>query len=263
MAASAPAAACPLCGSPSDRVQRRSRRTVTDRPWGRRRVVLVVRVRRFWCLNGACPRWIFAERFPALVAPSAQRTACQQAEGRAVGLALGGRAGARLAGRLGLAVSHDTLLRLAAGAPLPAVEPPRVVGIDDFAFRRGRASGTLAVDLERRRPIAVLPDRSDPAVDERLFEHTIFSAAASRRTGEMARGYDAVPRLGEITAPTLLLVGRDDVVTPPSQAERLRAGSPDAEIVIVERRGHYPFVEEHDAVVAAVRGWLDRKGRQR
>jgi transposase len=164
VAAGTPAAICPLCGSLSDRVQSRYRRTVADRPWGQRRVVFAVRVRRFCCLNAACPRRIFAERFPTLAAPFAQRTACWQADLRALGLALGGRAGARLASQLGLAVSHDTILRLAASAPDPTIEPPRVVGIDDFAFRRGRAYGTLAVDLERRRPIAVPPDRSAATV---------------------------------------------------------------------------------------------------
>jgi transposase len=161
-------AACPACGVASARVRSRYRRTLADRPWGHRRVVLVARVRRFVCRNSACARRIFAEPLPGLADRYARRTLAQQADLRALGLALGGRAGARLAGRLGPAVSHDTVLRLTASAPLPALEPPRVVGIDDFAFRRGRAYGTLAVDLERRRPIAVLPDRAAATVSRWL-----------------------------------------------------------------------------------------------
>ncbi len=93
-----------------------------------------------------------------------RRTLGRQADLRQLGLALGGRAGARLAARLGPAVSHDTVLRLAAGAPAPDPGTPRVVGIDDFAFRRGLTYGTLIVDLERRRPLDVLPDRAADSV---------------------------------------------------------------------------------------------------
>jgi transposase len=155
---------CPLCGVRSGRVQRRYQRTVADRAVGGRRVVLVLQVRRFVCQNRDCPRRLFAERFPALAAPHARRTLGHQADLRQIGLALGGRAGARLAGRLGPAVSHDTVLRLAAGAPTPDPGTPRVVGIDDFAFRRGLTYGTLIVDLERRRPLDVLPDRAADTV---------------------------------------------------------------------------------------------------
>ena len=135
---------------------------------GGRRVVLVLRVRRFVCQNQDCPRRIFAERFPALAEPYARRTTHHAADLRQIGLALGGRAGARLARRLGLAASHDTVLRLAAGTPAPDADAPRVVGIDDFAFRRGLTYGTLIVDLERRRPVDVLPDRAADTVGQWL-----------------------------------------------------------------------------------------------
>ena len=160
------AACCPLCGERSERVQSRYQRTVVDRPVGGRPVFLVLQVRRFSCANVACPRRIFAERLPDLAAPSARRTIQQQADLRQLGLALGGRAGARLAARLGLASSHDTILRLAAGAPTPDTGAPRVVGIDDFAFRRGLTYGTLIVDLERRRPLDVLPGRAADTVGQ-------------------------------------------------------------------------------------------------
>ncbi len=158
------AACCPSCGARSGHLQGRYQRTVVDRPVGGRRLVLVLRVRRFYCRNAVCPRRIFAERFPGLAEPYARRTDRHQTDLRQIGLALGGRAGARLAERLGLAVSHDTVLRLVAQAPESDTDPPRVVGIDDFAFRRGLTYGTLVVDLERHRPIDVLPDRAGGTV---------------------------------------------------------------------------------------------------
>jgi proline iminopeptidase len=104
--------------------------------------------------------------------------------------------------------------------------------------------------------------RHDPGVVDQLFADTIFSAAASRRGSELLRGYDVTARLAEITAPTLVLVGRDDFVTPPSQAERIRRGVPDAELVVFERSGHHPYAEEPDAFAAAVRAWLARVGQR-
>lgn len=106
-AARGDAACCPLCGERSGRVHSRYQRTVADRSVGERRVVLILQVRRFACQNADCPRRIFAERFPDLAEPYARRTTQHAADLRQIGLALGGRAGARLAGCLGLAASHD------------------------------------------------------------------------------------------------------------------------------------------------------------
>ena len=72
----------------------------------------------------------------------------------------------------------------------------------------------------------------------------------------MVQGYDVVPRLGEIGVPTLVLAGRDDFIAPPSQAERLCQGIRNAELVVFEHSGHYPYVEEPEAFFAAIRDWL-------
>jgi transposase len=188
VAAPAASAPCPDCGAASGRVRSRYRRTVADRPWGHRSVTIVARVRRFACQNAACPRRVFAERLPALVAPYARRTRPHQAELRDLGLALGGRAGARLAARAGVSVSHDAVLRLAAGAPAPAMAAPRVVGIDDFSFRRGRSFGTLVVDLERHRPIDLLPDRAAGTVAAWLGAYPSIAVVVRDRYDGYAAG---------------------------------------------------------------------------
>ena len=105
-------ARCPLCGSRSRRVHSRYHRTLADLPISGRRVILAVRVRRFRCLAPACPRQIFAERFPDLAAPFARRSQPLQHALARVGFAFSGEAGARLARCLGMPTSPDTLLRL-------------------------------------------------------------------------------------------------------------------------------------------------------
>jgi transposase len=151
---------CPDCRVPSRRIQSRYQRRAADLPLGGRRVELQVLVRRFWCDATACRRKIFAERFPdGALSAFARRTARLEQILHHVGLALGGRPGAGLAQRLMLPVSRNTLLRVVRRRATTRSDPLDVVGIDDFAWRRNHRYGTLVCDLERRRIVALLPDR--------------------------------------------------------------------------------------------------------
>jgi hypothetical protein len=141
--ATSPTALCPCCGTISQRVQSWYTRTLRDLPASGRRVHLIVRVRRFFCHERTCPRKIFAERFPALTLPRVKFTLRLQETLREVGLALGGEAGARLGKQLSMSGSPDTLLRLVKGAPLPTASTPRVVGLDDWSWKRRLRYGTL------------------------------------------------------------------------------------------------------------------------
>lgn len=89
----------------------------------------------------------------------------------AIGLAVAGRAGARLAARLGIHVSRDTLLRVVRAIPDGPIETTPILGIDDFALRRGHVYGTVVVDLTSGRPIDLLPDRTSDTVSTWLQAH--------------------------------------------------------------------------------------------
>jgi transposase len=210
---------CPLCGEPSDRIHSRYARTLADLPWARFAVRLELGVRRFFCANPACPRTIFAERLAGIAAAFAHRTDRQRDRLTDFALALGGEAGARLAAKHGMPVSPDTLLRLIRGAPERELPTPAVLGVDDWAIHKGLTYGTILVDLERHRPVDVLPDRSSASLAAWLRTHPIhYPSRHERPAGGTGRGHRPHPSALRAHAP---LPRRHEQAAPGSRLRRL------------------------------------------
>ena len=160
VAAASVTACCPICGRCTARVHSRYQRTVADLPVSGRQVAVVAHVRRFRCLDASCPRRIFAERLPDVVAPHARKSYGLRQALTHVGFSAGGESGARLARQVGLPTSPDTVLRLIRAAPCPDSGQPVAIGIDDWAYKRGLRYGTIVCDLERHRAIDIMRVRN-------------------------------------------------------------------------------------------------------
>ena len=184
---SAKSASCPSCRQPSERVHSFCTRAPADLPLGGQPVQLRLSVRRFYCPDATCERRTFTEQLPDLL-PFRARSTHRLLEAQcSVGIALGGEAGARLLARLAMPTGPDTLLRLIRKAKVATAATPRVLGVDDWAMRKGRTYGTILVDLEKHRVVDLLPDRTSGTLSAWLREHPGVEILARDRSTEYAK----------------------------------------------------------------------------
>jgi transposase len=183
-----PTASCPTCAQPARRLHSRYRRTLADLPWAALPVRLSLQVRRFFCDIPSCGRQTFTERVPTVARPYAHTTTRASQAQCDTGLVLGGAAGARQLARQGLPGSRQTVLRRIRDYQ-PASKPaPQVIGIDDWAYRKGRRYGTIVVDLEQGCPVDLLEDRLAETVAAWLRAHPEVTVVARDRADAYASG---------------------------------------------------------------------------
>lgn len=188
LTSTAATSACPRCQQSATRVRGAYVRTLADLPWGGVAVHLQVRVRKFACDVPHCPQRIFTERLPDVTLPYARRTDRLTDIMRCIACTVGGAGGSRVLARLRVAASPTTLLRVTRRATLPAHSTPRVLGIDDWARRKGQTYGSILVDLEHHQVVDLLPDRTATTVATWLQQHPGVEIISRDRAEAYANG---------------------------------------------------------------------------
>lgn len=179
---------CPTCGCESRRVHSHYPRKLADLPCLGRRVQIRWRSRRFFCDQPGCSQRIFTERLPEVAAACGRTTTRLNIALRHMAFRCGGQAGSRLAERLGMPTSPDSLLRVMRQTPAADVPTPAVLGVDDWAFRRGHRYGTILCDLQQHRPIDLLPERSSQSFRSWLETHRGVKIVSRDRGDDYTKG---------------------------------------------------------------------------
>ncbi len=205
---------CPACHRRSSRIHSWYRRRLRDLPWEGVAVRIELRARRFFCDADGCLQRIFTEQLSKTAPRYARRTSRLSLALEQITLALGGSAGSRLAEQLGIMASDSTLLRQLRHRTVEKHVSPRVLGIDDWAWRRGHRYGTILCDLERGKVIDLLPDRSVESTERWLRSHPGAEVISRDRASLYAQAAtSAAPRAMQVADRWHLLHNMTEALT--------------------------------------------------
>jgi transposase len=161
--------------------------------------VLKLLVRKWICPEVSCSRKIFAERFPGVVQRYARMTDRLIKILQSVGVITNGADAAQIASSFGVPTTAKTIIRRVLQLPLPSEGEVAKVGIDEWAWKKGHHYGTILVDLEKRRVVQLLADRSVETSKAWLCKHPEIDLV-SRDRGKIFReaATDGAPQAKQV-----------------------------------------------------------------
>jgi len=203
---------CPLCGKYSNRVHDYYFRTISDLPIFQSKTIILLKTRKFKCVNKQCQRKVFSEQTPAILRYS-RRTERAEKLLDTLAIELTGRLGSLLSKQLNLYVSSSTMTRIAHNLPLPDIVRPKVLGVDDWAYRKGVSYGTVLIDMETSRPIELLPSRDGKVLKDWLLSNNDVKIVSRDRASSYAAAIiEACPSAIQIADRFHLLMNLSDAL---------------------------------------------------
>jgi len=203
---------CPLCGKYSNRVHDYYFRTISDLPIFQSKTIILLKTRKFKCVNKQCQRKVFSEQTPAILRYS-RRTERAEKLLDTLAIELTGRLGSIVSKQLNLTVSSSTMTRIAHNLPLPDIVQPKVLGVDDWAYRKGVSYGTILIDMETSRPIDLLPSRDGQVLKDWLINYNDVKIVSRDRASSYAAAIiEACPSAIQIADRFHLLMNLSDAL---------------------------------------------------
>ena len=180
---------CPVCNQKSSKIHSRYSRTLLDLPISGHLSKVKLKARKYFCGNRECPRKVFTERFDCEIKPYYRRMIRSNDLLARMALELGGNTGSAISRYVGIPVSPSTILRVIKRLDIqPKTLTSGVIGVDDWAFKKGKTYGTVIVDLERKEVVDLLPDRESGTLAEWLKRHPEIKTVSRDRYGPYALG---------------------------------------------------------------------------
>ena len=178
---------CPLCNKLSSRVRSGYFRKLMDLPCGGLRTAIMLKVRRFRCSNKKCRRKIFSERYDGYTKPYSRKTDRATDCLSSLLLEVSSSKGSYLSELIQMKQSSSTCLRMISSLPIPVYCDKTIIGIDDFAFRKGISYGSIIVDAENGRPVDLIESRDESEVTSWLKKHPEINIVTRDRASSYSK----------------------------------------------------------------------------
>ncbi len=237
---------CPSCGKYSKRVHDYYYRAITDLPVFQNRTVILLKTRKFKCGNNRCHRKVFSEHTPDMLWYS-RRTRRATRILETFSIELTGRLGSILSKQMHLTVSSSTITRIAYSQQLPDINQPRVLGVDDWAYRKGVSYGTILIDMETSRPIDILPSRDGQALKSWLMKYNDVQIVTRDRASSYASAIiEACPNAIQVADRFHLLMNLSDALDTYFKSISTRIGT-----LIKSKTNQLLELPDHESIIDA------------